>query len=93
MIGNNLFLCYLSSASSGLLSIIPFLEHLLAVAWRGGMMPQAVLFSAVNSKNVLRGLPLNEEHQESVLQGKIKVTLSENVVGDDMTFIIDIGFY
>lgn len=55
-------------------------------------MPRSVLFSAVNSKNVLRGLPLNEEHQESVLQGKIKVTLSENVVGDDMTFIIDIGF-
>ena len=57
------------------------------------MMPQSVLFSAVTSKDVVRDLPLNEERQESVLQGKIKVTLSENVVGGDTTFITDIGGY
>lgn len=57
------------------------------------MMPLSVLFSAVTSKDVVRDLPLIEENQESVFQGKIVVTLSENIVGDDMTFITDIGFY
>lgn len=56
-------------------------------------MPLSVLFSVVTSKDVVRDLPLNEEHQESVLQGKIMVTLSENIVGDGMTFVTDIGFY
>lgn len=57
------------------------------------MMPLSVLFSTVTSKDVVRDLPLNEENQESVFQGKIMVTLSENIVGDGMTFITDIGFY
>lgn len=57
------------------------------------MMPLSVLFSAVTSKDVVRDLPLMEENQESVFQGKIVVTLSENIVRDDMTFITDIRFY
>lgn len=72
---------------------IPFLEQTLLIAWRGGMMPLSVLFSAVTSKDVVRDLPLMEENQESVFQGKIVVTLSENIVRDDMTFITDISFY
>lgn len=44
-------------------------------------------------KDGVRQLPLNREHQKSILQGKIKVTLSEAVVVDGIAFITDIGFY
>jgi len=75
--GNDLFLLYLSLASSGLGSSIPFLAY----------------FSVVTSKDKVGDLPLNQEHLGSVIQGKIKVRLPENIVGDGLTFITDIGFY